>query len=150
MNECFRKVEPIADGRVRSVKIPASYEVRALNEHHTDHEAKVQKQERPYRLYSFPSLQTDPTAARANECDALCDNKASKLFHRSADANHCEYKAELNATPFSIHSIQQNTSNMPPKRVKKVMTVPINVIFGHLQVRSCGAEFWVLACEACN
>ena len=24
---------------------------------------------------------------------------------------------------------------MPPKRVKKVMTVPINVIFGHLQVR---------------
>lgn len=23
---------------------------------------------------------------------------------------------------------------MPPKRVKKVMTVPINVIFGHLQV----------------
>ena len=24
---------------------------------------------------------------------------------------------------------------MPPKRVKKVMTMPINVIFGHLQVR---------------
>jgi hypothetical protein len=24
---------------------------------------------------------------------------------------------------------------MPPKRVKKVMTLPINVIFGHLQVR---------------
>ena len=25
---------------------------------------------------------------------------------------------------------------MPPKRVKKVMTMPINVIFGHLQVRT--------------
>jgi hypothetical protein len=26
---------------------------------------------------------------------------------------------------------------MPPKRVKKVMTLPINVIFSHLQVRVC-------------
>ena len=25
---------------------------------------------------------------------------------------------------------------MPPKRVKRVMTMPINVIFGHLQVRT--------------
>ena len=29
----------------------------------------------------------------------------------------------------------QKSPIMPPKRVKKVMTMPINVIFGHLQVR---------------
>jgi hypothetical protein len=39
-------------------------------------------------------------------------------------------------TPFfSRLSRQRKETTMPPKRVKKVMTIPINVIFSHLQVR---------------
>ena len=38
---------------------------------------------------------------------------------------------------------------MPPKRVKKVMTLPINVIFGHLQVRRVASRSFVCACVVC-
>jgi hypothetical protein len=36
---------------------------------------------------------------------------------------------------FALKLHTKQLANMPPKRVKKVMTLPINVIFSHLQVR---------------
>ena len=45
----------------------------------------------------------------------------------------------VHCSPFtsSILAITKQTSTMPPKKVKKVMTLPINVIFSHLQVCIC-------------
>ena len=56
--------------------------------------------------------------------------------HRPADTCTCKRTCYRRRRYLLPSHFQNKPPIMPPKRVKRVMTMPINVIFGHLQVRT--------------
>ncbi len=64
---------------------------------------------------------------------------------KSRRSSHLGIKIHHNFVTFSFPFLQISFT-MAPRKVKKVMTLPINVIFGHLQVRFCCCSMRVCSC----
>jgi hypothetical protein len=64
------------------------------------------------------------------------------IYHNASDYKTIPSYTTFDRSHNPLLNITKRKIIMPPKRVKKVMTVPINVIFGHLQVSGCNKAPW--------
>lgn len=92
-----------------------------------------------YLLRTFRSIVCPPLEGRSAASNAENRKQKAAFCHRTQKPNLAWPKSFHFTRASSVKTINIQPK-MPPKRVKKVMTVPINVIFSHLQVRTYGTR----------